>query len=476
MTGPRANGRSVLVLGGGLAGIAAAVRLAEAGRAVTLVETRKRLGGRATSFVDRQTGGHLDNCQHVLLGCCTNLVDLYRRLGVEDRIAWHDELHFVDKQGHHDVLRAGDAPAPVHLSAAMLRFGTLSWRAKLAIGRAMLAIMRAGADGRARAAGRSFADWLAEQRQPREAIDRFWAVIVISACNQTPERLSAAYALQVFQEGFLAHRRAFVMGVSTVPLVELYDRAATVIEQRGGRVLLGASVERLDFDGERVTGVQLSRGDRLEADLVISALPFDRLAKVAPEELIHADPRLAQLASIEVSPIIGIHLWYDRPVTDLPHLIFVDSPLQWVFRKDDSAFGASEPRVGEAPAATYLHGVISAADDWVGRSADEILDMAHRELAAYAPAAAEARLLRGQVVKEKRATFSAVPGVDALRPETTGPVANLLLAGDWVNTGWPATMEGATRSGYAAAGEVLGRSLLVPDLTPSELYRMLAAG
>ena len=457
--------RSAIVMGGGVAGIAAAVRLADAGLAVTLVETRKRLGGRATSHIDQATGELIDNCQHVLLGCCTSLIDLYERLGVADQIAWHEQLHFFDKQGHHDVLAPADLPAPLHLSPAMLGFDTLTLGDKLAIGRAMVAMLRMGLRGRCGLADLSFAGWLARQRQPRSAVERFWAVIVISACNQAPARLSAEYAVQVFQEGFLAHRRSYTMGVSTVPLARLYDRAEAAITRGGGRLLLGSSVQAIELGADGVVGVRLDDGAVMAADTYISALPHDRLARVVPAEAGQLDARLGGLDCIDVSPIIGIHLWFDRPVCPWPHMIYVDPPLQWVFVRSDAG--------GPAEAGQHIHGVISAADAWVGRPAEQIEAMTLREMGRYLPDLDATHLIRSRVIKEKRATFSASPGVNAYRPSTTGAIANLLLAGDWTATGWPATMEGAARSGYAAASAATGRPMGVEDLPISEVAQLL---
>ncbi len=457
--------RSALVMGGGLAGMAAALRLADSGVDVTLIETRKRLGGRATSFNDPATGQTLDNCQHVLLKCCTNLIDLYERLGVADRIEWHDHLHFFDKQGRHDVLRASRLPAPLHLSPAMLTFGTLNMHDKLAIGQAMWRMIRTGRAKRAGLDRVPFAQWLREQGQTRRVMERFWSVVVVSACNQTPDQLSTHYAVQVFQDGFLAHRDAFVMGTSTVPLGDLYASAAERIEQAGGRVLTGQSVRALRYDDGRITGVALSGDRAAEADVYVSALPFDRLAAVCPDALLDADARLRRIGELTVSPILGVHLWFDRAPIDWPHMIFVDSPLQWVFNKGPDPSGGGH----------YLHGVISAAREWVDRPADETLAMALAELAQYEPAAARAELVRGRVIKEKRATFAAAPGVDALRPTAQGAVGNLILAGDWCATGWPATMEGAVRSGCEAAETITGRRFRHPDLPAGRLYRLLSA-
>ena len=427
-----------------------------------LIETSRRLGGRATSFVDTATGRTVDNCQHVLLGCCTNLLDLYRRLGVEQDIAWHRRLHFFDKAGHHDVLVDDELPAPLHLTRALWSFGTLGWRDKLAVSRGMWRIMRLGRSGREALAGQSFAQWLDRQRQTTAAVERFWSPIVISACNQTPDQLSCTYAMQVFQEGFLAHRDAYVMGVASVPLVRLYDPAEQVIAECGGQVLLGTSVEKLQCEGGRIVGVQLNDEWNVAVDACISALPFDRLDRIIDEPMRQADERLRGLDQLTVSPILGIHLWFDRVVLHRPHMIFVDSPLQWIFNKHAT------------PDGQYLHGVMSAARDWLDRSADEIVSMAMDELHQYLPTLRGATLTHSRVIKEKRATFAAVPGVDAYRPPAQGAIENMYLAGDWCATGWPATMEGAVRSGYAAAGALLGENLLIDDLPPSELYRWLA--
>ena len=463
---------TALVLGGGLSGIAAAVRLAQHGVRVTLIETSRRLGGRATSHEDPATGQILDNCQHVVMGCCTALLDLYRSLGVDQYVEWHSRLHFFDKRGRHDVLEGNVfLPAPLHLSPSMLRMRTLTLAERLAVSRAMLTMLRMGSAGRMELEGMTFTQWLAEHHQPRGAIDKFWAVVVVSALNQHPDRASAAAAIHVFQDGFLAHEDAYLMGTAAVPLRMLYDPAVPRIEAAGGRVMLGSSVRRLLFDGARVTGVELSDGATLAADWYISALPFDRLEKVADDPLRTADSRFRGIEHFTHSPILGIHLWFDRPVVDWPHMIFVDSPLQWVFKKVESQTSKTERH---RPPNQYLHCVISAADEWIDKPHEQILTMAVRELAQYAPAVAGATLQRGKVIKEKRATFSPVPGIEAHRPSTAGAVKNLLLAGDWTATGWPATMEGAVRSGYAAAAIAGGGADTVPDLPRARLARWLS--
>lgn len=460
--------KSVVVVGGGLAGIAAAVRLAQAGLSVTLVETRKRLGGRATSFVDPVTGQILDNCQHVLMGCCTNLLDLYRRLGVEGRIEWHKKLYFCGADGHIDELDSDDLPAPAHLTRSMMGFKSLTLMEKAAIARGMLAIMQLGTEGRRGLDDISFAQWLAREGQPAGAIEKYWALVAVSAINELPERMAASHAIQVFQEGFLNNENSYVMGLPAVTLVDLYDRAETVLAAAGGKVMLSTSAEGLEFEGGRVKALAIDGGRRLEADVFVSAVPFDRLAKLATPEMVAADPRLGSLGKITVSPIIGIHLWLkpagEEQVMEIPHVVLMHSPVQWVFNKGWDGCNGGQ----------HLHAVISAAHDWVDKPAEELLDLTMAELRKFLPGAKAATRVHGRVVKEKRATFSATPGLEAIRPGASGAIPNLFLAGDWCRSGWPATMEGATRSGYLAAGAVLGRDMIIPDLPATLLYTLIA--
>lgn len=484
-TTPTPKRPRVVIIGGGLAGIAAAVRLAQQHFPVTLVETRKRLGGRATSFVDPTTNQVLDNCQHVVMKCCTNLLHLYKQLGVLGQIEWHKRFYFCDAQGRLDELSADDLPAPLHMTRSLLGFTSLTWGEKLAISRGMGAMMRTD---RTKWVDRSFAKWLEAHDQPAGAVEKFWRPVVVGAINEWPERMAANAALQVFQEGFLAHEEAYWMGLATVPLVRLYDEAQRVIEAAGGSVILGASAESLAVDADKIVSLTMDGNRVLEGDVFISALPFDRLAKIAPDALKHADARLAHLDAFEVSPIIGIHLWLeataDQPVVTLPHLSFMQSPLHWIFNKGYDAQAGGQ----------HLHGVISAAHDLVDQSATQLADMVVRELNKALPATRGCRVLHSRVVKEKRATFSATPGIDRIRPGAKGSTKNLYLAGDWCDSGWPATMEGAVRSGYLAAQAIINDSQgdaakdakspaenaeyqkdgLIADLPASQLYRLIS--
>ncbi|MBL4699831.1 MAG: FAD-dependent oxidoreductase [Phycisphaeraceae bacterium] len=454
-----------LIIGGGLAGIASALQLAKAGQSVTLVETRTRLGGRATSFEDRATHELLDNCQHVLLRCCTNLIDLYDRLGMSDQIDWHKRYYFCNAQGQIDKMEADDLPAPTHLTHSMMNFTGLTWSEKFAISRGMLNVMKLGVEGRKKWHHKSFAHWLKENRQPAGAIQKFWACVTISALNEQPQNMAADYALQVFQEAFCANDTAYYMGLPKVPLARLYDAAQHAIEKAGGQVLLRTSAEKLCYDQGKITSLQLNDGTQLTAKNYLCSVPFDRLKKLSDPAMCKADPRLTQLGEFHVSPIVGIHIWFSRIVMDLPHMALTQSPLRWIFNKGTDSAGWQ-----------HLHGVISAADDLISLSADEIQKMVVAEMRKVLPKVGNLDPVRHQVIKEKRATFRLAPGVDDIRPQAKGKINNLYLAGDWTDSGWPATMEGAVRSGYRAAGAILnqGDDLLISNLPESLLYQFIS--
>lgn len=444
----------VVIAGGGLAGIACALRLAEAGASVRVVETRKRLGGRATSFVDPRTGETVDNCQHVALGCCTSYLDLLDRLGAGGMLRWDREQHWLEPGGRVSRLRPSVLPAPGHHSLGLLGASFLSAGAKAQVSIGMTRLMRTEPST---VAGLTFGDLLTRWRQGDMARRRFWEPVVVSACNMPCDRVAAGPALQVFQQGFLASARAAEIGVATVPLVRLYDGAVEAIRAVGGEVELGASVTRLDEDG-----VELGDGRRLDAGRVVCALPFERAVRVVD---VPGDARFVALSDAEHSPIVGVHLVFDRPVLAYPHAVLVDRGTHWLFRKDDEG--------------RRVHAVISAADEWVGLDESEIVGRVVGDIAACVPESAAAKVEHARSVKEKRATFACTPAFERVRPAATHPDSRLVLAGDYTATGWPATMEGATRSGYVAAAAVLGveaGSMLAAELPPAGLSGLLVRG
>jgi squalene-associated FAD-dependent desaturase len=459
---------TITVVGGGLAGIAAACALADSGYRVQLLERRPYLGGRASSYEHPGTGEVIDNCQHVLIGRCTSLIDLYRRLGVLDAIHWFDRFTFLVPGARPTILEPGSLPAPFHSSAAFLRAPAFSLADKLAIARGLSHFLR----GLPPDTDEDFAHWLKRHHQTQRAIDRLWRPVLVSALNEELDRISVHYAAKVFRESFLLSPESGRMGIPSIPLSELYNRAIGYIEARGGQVCLRTSVESL---APTKTGWQtIAGGQMFASDAVVLALPFEGMAALLPSlpHNAHAEELAAHLAQFEHSPITGIHLWLDREVTDLDHAVLLETTIQWMFNKS-----RLQPAHRDAEA-SYLELVVSASRSLVPMSRQQIIDLALRELAQFFPTAASATLLKAAVVKEVRATYSIRPGLDRLRPHAASPWSGIFLAGDWAASGWPATMEGAARSGYLAAeaaARALGhaRAFLAPELPPTGLMRWL---
>jgi squalene-associated FAD-dependent desaturase len=458
--GDNSQRRTVAVIGGGLAGLSAASALADAGYRVDLFERRPYLGGRASSYELPGTGAVVDNCQHVLLGCCTNLIDFYRRLGVEQQIRWYDEITFILPGGKSSTLKPGALPAPFHAAPSFLDSIVLDLKDKLAIARAMLALV----PGLPSDNGENFESWLTRHGQTRNAIDRFWDPVLVSALNEDLNRISVSYAALVFRDSFLKSAEAGRMGVPAVPLSQLYGTAAQYIEARGGKVHLRAAVDSFRADGDQVR--LCVGGEEIAADYAVLATPFNGIEKLLPDAR-ELQALREQARSFESSPITGIHLWFDREITPLEHAVLLERTIQWMFHKSKIL----ATRRDSAQQGSYLELVVSSSKTLVDKPRQEIIDLAVRELAEFFPLVRESTLTKATVVKEIHATFAPSPGSDAFRPPHTSPWPGLFLAGDWTATGWPATMEGAVRSGYGAAEALSGKKFLVPDLAAKGLMR-----
>ncbi len=438
--------KHVAVIGGGLAGLAAAVALGSASYRVSVLEARPLLGGRATSYPLNSGDDNsptIDNCQHVLLRCCGNLIDFYRRLQVEQDVEFHREFFWIEPGGRTSVMRAGLLPVPLHFTESFAKLKFLSLRSKIAVGKGMLQI-RSEYGRRSDLDRITMLDWLREKNQPEEAIERFWRQVLVSAINEELDQMAAAHGLQVFALGFLSRRDSYQMGVPRVPLSQLYSADAwrkyssVSIQQR-------VAVDELLVQDSAIEGLQTREG-LITADAYVSAVPFERLKTLAPDVP-------GELRSFTHSPITGIHLWFDRPITNLPHATLLDRTIQWFFNKENG---------------THVQLVVSASRSLLPMPRQEVIDLALRELKEFFPAAREAQLVRAHVVKEVRATFSASPHLEEQRPRSATKLKNLFLAGDWTRSGWPATMEGAVRSGYLAAESVTNyfgsaRKFLIPD-------------
>jgi squalene-associated FAD-dependent desaturase len=462
------NGSTVIVVGGGLAGLSAACALADAGYQVRLLEKRRYLGGRASSYEHPGTGEVIDNCQHVLLGNCVNLMDLYRRLGVSDAIRWFDRLTFLEPGGRQSVLEPSFLPAPFHDMPAFLRAQAFSFSDKLAIGRGMSAFLA----GVPADTDENFAQWLARHGQTRGAIERFWKPVLVSALNEDPEQMSVHYAGQVIRKSLLLSPGAGRFGVPTIPLSELYGHAMDYVQNRGGRVELNSAPESFEWSEATQQWSVASAGETFDADAMVLALSFEGFSKILPA--LPANAEAAELAgkleSFAHSPITGIHLWMDREISDLEHAILLDRTIQWMFHKS-----RLQPEKRRSEQGSYIELVVSASKSLVNMQRQEIIDLALRELVDFFPKVAEAKLVKAAVVKEVRATYSVRPQLDLLRPSAHSPWPGVFLAGDWVATGWPATMEGAVRSGYLAAEAVSGKPgrFLQPELGATGLMRLM---
>ncbi len=458
----------MIVIGGGLAGLSCAVALAEAGCRVRMYEKRPHLGGRATSYT-LPDGSHVDNCQHLTLGCCTNLDDFYRRAGAAEKIRSYDRYIFADHAGRRSWIEPSALPPPFHFAPSFMLFPALSLADKRGIGNVLMEIARRG--GRVPTAdGVSMLDWLRSRKQTRNAIERFWRCALVSALDETLDRSDAKYGIDVYYKTFLANRTGGRIGLPTVPLGELYDGCSAAVERQGGEVRSRAGVRSISVTDNRVTGLLCEDGSQLTADAYVSAVTHDALLGMLPAELIDRHACFANLRNLRTSPITGIHLWFDRPVMYEPYLALLDHTVQWIFNKTR----LSENPDANAPEGSeqHLQLVVSASYDLVPRSRAEIVALCLAELSEVLPGVRAAGVVKSTVIKEVAATFSPFPGVDRWRPAQQTPLANLFLAGDWTRTGWPSTMEGAVRSGYLAAESVLSaaarpRSFLVPDL-PAE--------
>jgi squalene-associated FAD-dependent desaturase len=459
---------TVAIAGGGLAGLAAACALADSGFRVTLFERRPYLGGRASSYEHPGTGEVVDNCQHVLFRVCTNLVEFYRRIGVEDKISWFDEMTFIEPGGRTSVMHASPLPAPLHTAPSFLRFPFLSAKDKLVISRALAALTLTSQPD----TGRSFLDWCNQQDQTKNAIERFWKPILVSALSEDLDLISISAAAQVVRES-MKSPAARHMGVPSIPLTDLYNRAGDYIRARGGEIRFRTSLETFSADPSQV---RIRVGEEEQAfDYLVLALPFENLDRVLPHSPEAASLR-AHLTHFESAPITGIHLWFDRQITDLDHAVLLDRTIQWMFHK--SRLLATRAGTNAESSGSYVELVVSASKSLIDKSRAEIVDLALKEVREFFPAARAANLVKSTVIKEVHATYSPRPGIDAYRPQQSTTWPRVFLAGDWTATGWPATMEGAVRSGYLAA-EALARSagvkhspFMVPDLRSTGLMRL----
>ena len=417
-----------------MAGLAASAMLSKYGCKVMVLETRPKTGGRADSYLDPVSDELVDHCQHISMGCCTNLSHFCRWMGLEQFFQDEGNLYFMTPDRKISHLSSDDLPAPLHLARSFLRASYLSYSEKIRLGLAFLLLRLKEGDESV-----SFGDWLVAHFQTPSLIERFWKPVLVSALNTPIEKASFKYCRKVVVDSFFADRKAYRLKLPSLPLAELFGpRLLQQLKGFGVNIRLGSTVRSVLFDNEKAKGVLLQNGDILEADHVVLAVPFQRLKSLLGEKI---DETILGLQS---SPITSVHMWLDQRITDLPHVVMLDTLSHWLFYRGKNSHGEH-----------FYQVVISASADALGMGYEAIQAKVLAELHEFFGAMNSAKVLRAKVVTEKRATFASMVGVDDFRPDQATRWPNLFLAGDYTKTGWPATMEGAVRSGYLAAEKLL---------------------
>ncbi|MCL5105753.1 MAG: hydroxysqualene dehydroxylase HpnE [Armatimonadetes bacterium] len=423
----------VAVIGGGIAGLACACDLVDAGLDVVLLEAKNNLGGRAYSFRDVQSGATIDNCQHVLMGCCDAAIEFLAKIGSLDRVEFRDTLRVIGEAGETLRIRGSALPAPLHLAPSILRTNFLTGREKLGLARVAVGLQR-----REPKNNTSAADYLKSLSCPSSLLDKLVGPILVSALNEEADVASAAYARMMLSKALLESRDGYRLGVPTMPLSELIDGPASrYLAMRGAKVRLASKVERVNLSVGGVESVTLANGRKLEQDAYVCAVPPWSLNRMDVE--IHGSERLGWHA------IVGVHLFFGNLDPGFDCACVVGEPFQWVFNKS-ADFGM---RTG------CIQAVASAADGITHLPKNELVSLALRAAERVAGKQLEPSLRRSIVCRTTRATFSTAGEVDELRPPSVTAWPNLFLAGDWTDTRWPATIESAVRSGKAAARAVI---------------------
>lgn len=467
----------VAIIGGGIAGLSAAMALSNLKSNetqsrefdVVVFESRKSPGGRAGSFTDPVSGATADYCQHVAMGCCTNFIDLLRDAGLSDAFTRYDELNFYHPSTGISPFRASRIlPAPLHLNSALSGLRYLSWMQKSRIRVSLWSLMRTRESA---LTNMTAAQWLADHRQDAHTRSRFWDPILVSALGDVPERVSMSAARKVIIDGFASVRGASDVWVPNEALSHLFgDRLVSVLRQRGVEVQTGAAVrkiQRLHESSSHPVRLSIGESECHDFDHVIVAPSWRAASRLIGSIEMVDEPAdtmswrtqiVDSLESISPSPITGLHLWLDRSITSYRHVVMVGTTAQWLFHHE---VDHQDPQTGH-----YHQVVISGRHERSDATKDELISHVMDELREAFPDARDAQIYNARVVTDPAAVYSVCPEFESQRPDTCTPLPWLHLAGDYVNTGWPATMEGATISGRLAADSV--RATRPSQSTPSE--------
>ena len=447
MQHPPGRRPDVAVIGGGVAGLTAAVDLASHGYSVLLIEQKEHCGGRTYSFVHEETGDDVDNGQHLMMGCYHATLRFLGTIGSLRRISIQKNLSvsFRHPEKGASMLRAASLLAPLNLLVGLLRLKSLSLIQRIMLFRVGAALISRAPGEEERLRSMTVSQWLDSLSQPDENKKYLWDILAIGTLNDSPSVVSAALFVKVLRSAFMGTSSDSSMVIPREGLSRIFaDSAVDYLTKHGGRVILGKGVGALHVQNGVVTTVSLDDGEEITPRAVISAVPYFGLTKMLGEEALRSFPEFRSLDGFRPSAIITIHLWFDIPFVDEEFVALLDSPIHWVFNK-------SKLLSGRKSGLSYLSLVVSGATDLAEIGKEKLVEMAILELRRFYPESAKANLVHSLVIKEKRATFSPRVGTEALRPSHTSAVKNFFLAGDWTDTKLPATIEGAVQSGYACS-------------------------
>ncbi len=462
----------VIVVGAGAAGLAAAASLAGDGKRVTVLERKPYVGGRACSY-EHPALGEVVDLQHVLVGCCTNLIQLCEQAGSANKIRWYEKQTFLEPNGRSSTIETSSLPAPFHFAPSFAGLSTLGWKDKVGLARGLMEFFL----GYPADDSESAEQWLRRTRQTERSIRHFWNPILMATLNDRTAHCSTRYAGKIFHELFIKSSTGGRLGIPTVPLSEFYADVARLVESQGGTVRLRASVEAITQEPDGRWRVNVA-DEAYSAESIVLALPFEQTQRLLPAVRLNErfaasvsdarDQLELKMARLVHSPFTSVLLWFDREITDLDHAWLLDTTIEWFFHK--SRIRGYAPEKG-----SYVELVIAGSRAQLGMTREEILSSTLRELEMFFPEVKRAKLVKSAVLKEARATFSVVPGLDQFRPGQKTEWPGFFLAGDWTATEWPSTMEGAVRSGRLAAGALVGdpRRFMAPEIPASGLMRLL---